>query len=103
MRRATPFLLIADYFLWFAFDGTRAGWMEDDPMNLYMYWKPGLAAVFQYNLTFWTGFYRPLGGLFYLPIYAAAHLNPALPLGPIRPPRAQHDPRLQARPPPQRQ
>ena len=76
VRRATPFLLIAAYFLWFAFDGTRAGWMEDDPMNLYMYWKPGLAAIFQYNFTFWTGFYRPLGGLFYLPIYAVAHLNP---------------------------
>ena len=46
-------------------------------MNLYMYWKPGLIKVLESNLTFWTGFYRPLGGLFYLPIYAMAGMNPA--------------------------
>ena len=80
MRRASTLLsvlFIAAYFIWFAFDGTRVGWTEDDPMNLYMYWKPGLAKVLQSNLTFWTGFYRPVGGLFYLPIYAIAGMNPA--------------------------
>lgn len=78
VRRATlvSLLFIAAYFLWFAFDGTRVGWTEDDGMNFYIYWKPGFAKVVQSNLTFWTGFYRPLGGLFYSPIYAVAGMNP---------------------------
>ena len=69
-------ILLAAYFIWFVIDGTRVGWTNDDPMNLYMYWKPGLAKVIESNFVFWNGFYRPLGGLFYLPIYAVAHLNP---------------------------
>jgi hypothetical protein len=68
---------IALHFAWFAFDGTRVGWTEDDPMNMYMYWKPGLAKVLAGNVEFWNGFYRPLGGLFYLPVYAVAGMNPA--------------------------
>ena len=69
------FAFLALYFLWFAYDGASVGWTEDDPMNLYFYWKPGFAKVAVSNLTFWTGFYRPLGGFFYLPIYALTGMN----------------------------
>ncbi|HEY3742842.1 MAG TPA: hypothetical protein VGL53_23510 [Bryobacteraceae bacterium] len=68
---------IACHFVRLAFDGTRVGWTDDDPMNLYKYWTAGIAAVIKSNLAFWNGFYRPLGGLFYLPIYAVAGMNPA--------------------------
>ena len=47
-------------------------------MNLYIYWNAGPGRVLWSNLAFANGFYRPLGGLFYLPAYAVAGLNPIL-------------------------
>ena len=76
MRRAFA-LYIAACFIWFAYDGTRVGWTVDDPMNLYLYWKLGLAKVVGANVTFWNGAYRPVGGLFYLFLYPLAGMNAA--------------------------
>jgi hypothetical protein len=67
---------VLGYFLYFAFDGTRVKWAADDPMNLYTYWRLGIWKVLWSNLAFFDGSYRPMGGLFYLPIYFFAHLNP---------------------------
>jgi hypothetical protein len=63
-------------FAYFNFDGLRVHWAADDPMNLFGYWDAGVGKVLWSNLAFFNGFYRPLGGLFYLPIYWFAKLDP---------------------------
>jgi hypothetical protein len=70
------FLFAAAYFLWIAWPSfdSRLAW--DDPMNLYKYWSMGPWKVAWSNLIFFTTAYRPMGGVFYLPIYGFAHLNP---------------------------
>jgi hypothetical protein len=72
-------LFVAAYFLLFAGDGLRAYFTFDDGMNLVH-----LHRVFQ--VSFWTNIldavrvftpaYRPLGALFYRPLYALFGFNP---------------------------
>lgn len=70
------FVAIAAWFLYFAHDGLRAALTEDDLMNLYKYAeKPTSSVVFD-NVFFWSSAYRPLGALFYLPLYKLFGLNP---------------------------
>ena len=45
-------------------------------MNLYGYWAPPLGKVALAHLLFWSKFVRPLGALYYLPLYAVFGLNP---------------------------
>ena len=73
---AACIILAACYFLWIVWSGFAAGFASDDPMNLFDYWKAGAAGVIRGNLLFFATANRPLGGLFYLPIYRFFHLNP---------------------------
>ncbi len=74
----TPILIafLAAYFLWFAGPGLFTGFAPDDMHNLHKYWEAGPAAVAQANLTFWSSFYRPAGGAWYLAIYSLVHMDP---------------------------
>ena len=77
MRRlAAAFFLLA-YFLYFSWDRLRVRFSPDDLMNLDFYWKrgPGWMALAQFPL--WRGLYRPMGAVFYLPLFQAFGLNPA--------------------------
>ena len=66
----------AAYFLWVVRASFASGLASDDPMNLFNYWQLGWAGVLRGNLLFFTTAYRPMGGLFYLPIYHFFRLNP---------------------------
>jgi hypothetical protein len=69
-------LTIGAYFLWFAWDGLGAGFAGDDMMNLHGYWKLGPWHAIYSQFLLGTNAYRPLGALFYLPLYTLFGLNP---------------------------
>jgi hypothetical protein len=67
---------IAAWFLYFAHGGLQAGLSGDDLMNLYGYLqKPAPTLLFD-TLRFWSTAYRPLGALFYIPLYKLFGMNP---------------------------
>jgi len=66
-------------FAWFVFvvRGGLASWFDaDDLMNIHMYWSKPWSALLKANLEFWSSYYRPAGGLFYLSIYDLWGFNP---------------------------
>ena len=46
-------------------------------MNLDFYWKRGPAWMGYAQFPLWRGYYRPMGAVFYLPLFEAFGLNPA--------------------------
>jgi hypothetical protein len=62
------------YFVWHIFGARFSG---DDMMNMDYYFKfsPLKLALIQW--TPWSGYYRPMGGCFYMAIFSLAGLNPA--------------------------
>jgi hypothetical protein len=70
-----PFLLA--WFVFFSWDGLRAHFSPDDMMNIdSFYWTPGQWRLLISQFLLWRGYYRPMGGLFYLPILSGWGLNP---------------------------
>lgn len=69
-------LVIAAFFFYYAGFGLRAYFSPDDMQNLHKYWMVGFPGVIKANLLYWSSFYRPLGGLFYLPLYSLFGLHP---------------------------
>ncbi|MEO8026102.1 MAG: hypothetical protein ABI823_06495 [Bryobacteraceae bacterium] len=74
--RILLFLFIAVYFVFFTWSALWNGFAPDDMHNLDKYWVAGPQAVWKANLTFWSSFYRPAGGAWYLAIYSLAHMSP---------------------------
>ena len=68
--------VLAGYFLYFAIPALNSQWATDDPMNIGFYWMRGFPGNLWDNLRFWTTAYRPMGSLFYMPIYYFSNLNP---------------------------
>jgi hypothetical protein len=69
-------LCIVAYFLFLAGEGVFAYFSPDDLMNLYSAWTQPALAVIKGNILFFSGFYRPMGGVFYRALYAVAGFNP---------------------------
>jgi hypothetical protein len=69
-------IVIVAYFLHFALPSLAGGFNEDEMMNLYSYWRPGALESLWANISFWKGFGRPAGALYYLPLYHFFSLNP---------------------------
>jgi hypothetical protein len=67
---------IAAWFLYFAHGGLSAPLSADDLMNLYGYLQKSGATLALDILRFWSTAYRPLGALFYVPLYRAFGVNP---------------------------
>jgi len=76
LRTALIAAFIAAYFLWFAAGGIATGFAPDDMHNMHKYWEAGPAAVAKANVTYWSSFYRPAGGAWYLTLYSLVHMNP---------------------------
>lgn len=79
LERATAlvcWIAIIAYFCWYATGGLRAHFSPDDMQNIYMYWSPGWRASASAIFTFWSSFYRPLGALFYLPLFRLTAFDP---------------------------
>jgi hypothetical protein len=68
--------IVLAYFLRFAWGALWIGFAADDPMNLYYYWSRGPGELLRNLALFCSTYYRPMGGLYYLPIYHAFGLNP---------------------------
>ena len=69
--------LLLAYFLHFALPALRAGFGEDEMMNLYVYWLAGPFKSIQANLFFWSIVPpRPAGALYYLPLFHFFSLDP---------------------------
>jgi hypothetical protein len=49
---------------------------NDEMMNIFGYWDPPFWKVFLAQLAFWSKFYRPMGAVYYLPLYRIFGLNP---------------------------
>src|SRR5580700_3698671 len=70
-------LLCAGWFLYFSRDVLGVHFAPDDMMNVdNFYWTPGLWRLFYSQFLIWRGYYRPMGGLFYLPILSVWGLDP---------------------------
>ena len=77
MRSRAIVLLLAGWFLFFTWDGLRVHFAPDDMMNIdSFYWTPGPWRLLISQILLWRGYYRPMGGLFYLPVLAGWGLNP---------------------------
>ena len=69
-------LLTLAYFWYFNREGLWAHFTADDMMNMDQYWRMGPVRLILDQFMPWRGSYRPLAGLFYLPILHAFGLNP---------------------------
>ena len=69
-------IAIAGYFLYFAIPALGARWAADDMMNLGLYWQRGFPGYLWDVARFWTTAYRPMGAIFYMPLYHFFNLNP---------------------------
>jgi hypothetical protein len=77
-RRLAAAAFLAAYFLYFSWGRLAVPFSTDDLMNLAFYWKKGLAWMVYAQLPLWRGYYRPMGAVFYLPLFEAFGLNPAV-------------------------
>lgn len=75
-QRLTFALLILAYFLYFNWEGLWAHFAADDMMNMHHYWQMGMGRLVLEQFMPWRGSYRPMGGLFYMPLLSAFGLNP---------------------------
>jgi hypothetical protein len=75
-RLAAAAFLLA-WFLYFSWDRLPVPFSPDDLMNLAFYWKRGPAWMVYAQFPLWRGYYRPMGAVFYLPLFQGFGLNPA--------------------------
>jgi len=69
-------MLLVAYFFYFSWDGLSAPFAVDTFANIDAYWRHGVSWLLVSQLQLWSGHYRPMGGLFYLPIFHYFGLNP---------------------------
>lgn len=77
--RDLPFLAavsIAIYFAVLAWPGLTMHFAPDDMQNLYTYWSRGTGRLLSALVLFATSFYRPMGGVFYLPMFKLFGFHP---------------------------
>ncbi len=74
--RLAGVVILFSYFAFFAWDGLHARFSVDDPSNIFGYWQRGVWPLIRAQFEFFSTYYRPMGGLFYLPIYDLAGFNP---------------------------
>ncbi len=67
---------LAAYFTFFSWDGLKARFAADEPMNMYAYWHLAPVQFWLSHFTLWRAVYRPMGGVFYLPLLYAFGWNP---------------------------
>jgi len=80
MLRALPFSAALAYFVFMAHTGLTMSFSADDMMNIHKYWTAGAGRLVKALVLIDPSFYRPLGSLFYLPLYQVFGLSP----GPYR-------------------
>jgi hypothetical protein len=75
-RNAALSIFLAAYFFFFNWDSLRVHFALDDIGNMAHYYRQGPWWLLATQFLPWRGYYRPMGGLFYVPILHFAGLNP---------------------------
>jgi len=75
-RRLACAAFLLAYFVYFNYGGLRVHFAVDDIGNMAHYYRGGPLSLALSQFTLWRGDYRPMGGLFYVPILSFAGLNP---------------------------
>jgi hypothetical protein len=75
-RKPAYAVLFAAYFFLVSWDTLKAPFAPDDMMNIWGYWHPSPWRLLVSQVMLWHGYSRPVGGLFYVPIFLASGLNP---------------------------
>src|SRR6185503_14415842 len=68
---------LACYFLYFNLASLKVRFGPDDMMNMANYWRLPAAKLAWSQVAPWRGYYRPMGGLFYVPLFRWFGLSPA--------------------------
>ncbi|MCI0366270.1 MAG: hypothetical protein L0219_20605, partial [Phycisphaerales bacterium] len=69
-------LLVGTYFLASAGGGLRVGFNTDDISNMSTYCGQPVGRLIRANLEYWSPFYRPMGAVFYRPLFDAFGFEP---------------------------
>ena len=69
-------IAIAVFFLDTSWRAVDVHFASDEMMNIYWYWEPGAWNVLCANVLFWRRIIRPMGGLYYLPLFHWFGFNP---------------------------
>lgn len=69
-------LLLAAYFLFMTWNALKADFAADEMMAIYTYWHPSPWRLLVSQFMLWRGYFRPAGGLFYLPLFLLTGLKP---------------------------
>lgn len=75
-RKPVIAVLLATYFFLVSWDGLKATFAADDMLAIYMYWHPSPLRFWVSQFMLWRGYFRPMVGFFYLPLFARYGLNP---------------------------
>jgi hypothetical protein len=69
-------LLLAAYFFLVSCDGLKAPFAVDEMAAIWWFWHPSPWRLLFSQFMLWHGYLRPMGGLFYVPIFSVFGLNP---------------------------
>jgi hypothetical protein len=76
LEDALAALLLLSLFVGFHISALGVYFSTDEPMNIYRVWDPPLWKVGLAHLIFWSDFIRPMGVIYYLPLFKLAGFNP---------------------------
>ena len=76
LAAAAAALAVAVFFLGMSWRAVYVHLSSDEMMNIYWYWEPGAWKVMWANVLFWRKIMRPMGGLYYLPLFHLFGFNP---------------------------
>ena len=71
-----PAFVLLAVFIGFHVNALGVYFNSDEPMNIHGYWSPPLWKIGLGHLMFWSDLVRPMGVIYYLPLYQFAGLNP---------------------------
>ena len=75
-RKLVSAACLLAWFIYFCWDVPTVHFAPDDMMNMAYYFRAGWGRLLAAQVTPWTGFYRPMGGLFYMGLFHWFGLNP---------------------------
>jgi hypothetical protein len=76
LKGAISALSLLAIFIGFHIHVWNAYFGSDEPMNIYRVWLPPVWKVGLAHLMFWSDFVRPMGAIYYLPLFKLAGFNP---------------------------
>jgi hypothetical protein len=75
-RKPLCALLFVAYFFLVSWDTLKAQFSDDEMLAIWTYWNPSPWRLLESQFMIWRGYFRPMGGLFFLPLYRVFGLNP---------------------------